>query len=86
MVSCVTHDAAMYMPMDQLLDLEKELQRIEKELTKAQKNLEGLEKKLSNPGFLEKAPGQVVNAEREKADKLRALIAQLTDSKSKLKK
>ena len=86
MVSCVTHDAAMYMPMDQLLDLEKELQRIEKELTKAQKNLEGVEKKLSNPGFLEKAPEQVVASEREKADKLRALIAQLEDSRKKLQK
>ena len=86
MVSCVTHDAAMYMPMDQLLDLEKELQRIEKELIKAQKILEGLEKKLSNPGFLEKAPEQVVSAEREKAEKLRALIVQLEDSRNKLKK
>ena len=86
MVSCVTHDAKMFMPMDQLVDLEKELQRLEKELTKNRKNLEGVEKKLSNPGFLAKAPEQVVAAEREKAEKLGALIQQLEESYQKLKK
>ena len=84
MVGCVTHDAKMFMPMDQLVDLEKERQRIEKELTKNRKNLEGMEKKLSNPGFLAKAPEQVVSNEREKAEKLRALIQQLEESYQKL--
>ena len=84
MVSCVTHDAKLFMPMDQLVDLEKERARVEKELTKARKNLEGIEKKLSNPGFLSKAPEQVVNAEQEKAVKLRNLIAQLEEQHAKL--
>ena len=79
MVSCLTHDAKMYMPMDQLVDLEKEL-------GKNQKALEGIEKKLSNPGFLSKAPEAVVNGEKEKAEKLRALIAQLEESKARLTK
>ena len=86
MVSCLTHDATMYMPMDQLIDFEKELQRIEKELGKNQKALEGIEKKLSNPGFLSKAPEAGVNGEKDKADKLRALIAQLEESKARLQK
>jgi valyl-tRNA synthetase len=86
MVSCVTSDAKLYMPMDQLVDLEKELQRVEKELAKNQKSLEGIEKKLSNPGFLAKAPENVVNGEKEKAEKLRALIAQLEESKARLQK
>jgi valyl-tRNA synthetase len=72
--------------MDQLVDLEKELQRVEKELAKNQKSLEGIEKKLSNPGFLAKAPENVVNGEKEKAEKLRALIAQLEESKARLQK
>ena len=84
MVACLTHDAKMYMPMDQLVDLEKERQRIEKELAKNQKNLEGIEKKLSNPGFLGKAPENVVKNEQEKAEKLRALIAQLEETLQKL--
>ena len=86
MVSCVTADAKLYMPMDQLVDLEKELQRIDKELQKNQKALEGIEKKLSNPGFLAKAPETVVNGEKEKAEKLRALVAQLAESKARLQK
>ncbi len=86
MVSCVTADAKLYMPMDQLVDFEKELQRIEKELTKNQKALEGIEKKLSNPGFLSRAPEAVVNGEKEKAEKLRALVAQLNESKARLQK
>ena len=84
MVACLTHDAKMYMPMDQLVDLEKERQRIEKELAKNQKNLEGIEKKLSNPGFLGKAPENVVKNEQEKAEKLRALLAQLQETLQKL--
>ena len=86
MASCVTHDAKLYMPMDQLIDFEKELQRIEKELTKNRKSLEGIEKKLSNPGFLAKAPENVVNGEREKAEKLHAMIDQLEESKKRLQK
>ncbi len=86
MVSCVTADAKLYMPMDQLVDMEKELQRVEKELQKNRKALEGIEKKLSNPGFLSKAPEAVVNGEKEKAEKLRALVAQLEESKARLQK
>ena len=86
MASCVTHDAKMYMPMDQLIDFEKELQRVEKELGKNRKSLEGIEKKLSNPGFLSKAPENVVNGEKEKAEKLRAMIAQLEESKKRLQR
>ncbi len=84
MVSCVTHDAKMLMPMEQLVDLEKEKARLAKELEKARKNLEGTEKKLGNPGFVGKAPENVVAAEREKAEKLRALIAQLEESCGRL--
>ena len=86
MASCVTHDAKLYMPMDQLIDFEKELQRIEKELGKNRKSLEGIEKKLSNPGFLAKAPENVVAGEKEKAEKLHAMIAQLEESKKRLQK
>ena len=52
----------------------------QKELTKARENLERIEKKLQNESFVSKAPEAVVNAEREKADKARALIAKLEES------
>ena len=80
MVTVSTHDATMYLPLAELVDIEKELERIGKEITKARENLERIEKKLQNESFVSKAPEAVVNAEREKADKARALIVKLEES------
>jgi len=84
MASVVTNDARMFMPMAELVDIEKERARIMKELEKARKELEGQMKKLSNEAFLAKAPEHVVNAERERAEKARALIENLEESLKKL--
>ena len=86
MVTITTADAKLYIPMGQLVDVAKELERIEKELDKAKKNLAGIEGKLSNENFTARAPEAVVNAEREKAAKARDLIAQLEESAAALKK
>jgi len=86
MVCCTTADAKLYIPMGQLVDVEKELDRIAKELEKARKNLAGIEGKLSNENFTARAPEAVVNAEREKAAKARDLITQLEQSEEALKK
>jgi len=86
MVTITTADAKLYIPMGQLVDVVKELERIGKELEKARKNLTGLEAKLSNENFTARAPEAVVNAEREKAAKARDLIAQLEESEEALKK
>ena len=80
MVTVSTHDATMYLPLAELVDIERELERIGKEITKARENLERIEKKLQNESFVSKAPEAVVNAEREKADKARALIVKLEES------
>ena len=84
MVSAITGEAKLFMPMEQLVDIQQELARIEKEKTKAEKNLAGIEGKLKNPGFLANAPEAVVAGEQEKAEKLRRLIAQLTESAARL--
>ena len=73
------------MPLSELVDLEKELERIAKEREKAVANLERIEKKLSNESFVSRAPEAVVNAEREKADKARALIEKLDASAAAMK-
>jgi valyl-tRNA synthetase len=86
MVTCATSDAKLYIPMGQLVDVSKELDRITKELEKARKNLAGLESKLTNEKFISRAPEAVVNAEREKAQKARDLIAGLEQSEAALKK
>ena len=86
MVTITTADAKLYIPMGQLVDVEKELARINKELEAAQKFLNSLEAKLSNEKFVSRAPEAVVAAEREKAAKHRDLIAQLEQSAAALKK
>jgi valyl-tRNA synthetase len=86
MVTITTADAKLYIPMGQLVDVAKELERIAKELEKARKNLAGIENKLSNEKFTARAPEAVVNAEREKAEKARALILQLEESEAAMKK
>ena len=86
MVEAVTSDARLYMPMSQLVDVAKELERVCRELEKTQKNLAAVEGKLSNEKFTARAPEAVVNAEREKAQKLRALCDQLAESKARLER
>ena len=86
MVTITTADAMLYIPMGQLVDVAKELERIGKELESARKFLNSLEAKLSNEKFVSRAPEAVVNAEREKANKTRDLIAQLEQSEAALKK
>lgn len=76
-VSAVTDAAVISMPLAQLVDLEKEKARMEKELGKNKDELEKLNAKLSNQGFVAKAPAQVVAAERERGEKLSQLIARL---------
>ena len=84
MVTVTTHAARIFMPLAELVDLEKEKARIQKELDKNRKELDKLETKLQNPGFVNKAPAQVVEAEKERAEKLRALIAKLEESAAAL--
>ena len=78
-VTVITHVARISMPMAELVDMEKEKARMEKELGKNRADLEKLNTKLANPGFINKAPAPVVEAERERAEKVKALIAKLEE-------
>ena len=80
LVSVVTAAAKLYIPLAELVDLDAERKRLTKEIEKAEKYLAGIEKKLSNEGFIAKAPEAVIQRERENMEKTRALIAQLKDS------
>ena len=85
-IEVVTHAARVLMPLAELVDFEKELARIAKEKANAEKQLAGIENKLSNQGFIAKAPEAVVNGAREDAAKLRALIEKLNASAAAMKK
>jgi len=86
MVTINTADAKLYIPMGQLVDVAKELERINKELEKNRKFLASLEGKLSNEKFVSRAPEAVVNAEKEKAAKTRDLIESLEQSLAAMQK
>lgn len=69
------HDKAMttvvaagevILPIEGLIDMDKELERLEKDLQKWQKELDRVNKKLSNENFVNKAPEHVINEEKEK--------------------
>ncbi|MBQ9460098.1 MAG: class I tRNA ligase family protein, partial [Oscillospiraceae bacterium] len=85
-VEVVTHAARVLMPLAELVDFEKELARIAKEKANAEKQLAATEGKLKNEAFVSKAPEAVVNAEREKAEKLRALLEKLEGSAAAMRK
>ena len=85
MVTVATHDANIYLPLAELVDIAAELERIAKEKAKAEDNLTRIEAKLANESFTSRAPENVVNAEREKAEKARSLIAKLEESAAAMK-
>ena len=80
MVSCVTESVQIFMPMSDLVDLDKERERLTKEKENALQQIARIEGKLNNEGFVAKAPAAVVNAEREKLEKFRTVVAKLDDS------
>ena len=65
-VQVVTHAARAFIPMMELIDREKELARLNKEKAQCEKDLASLQAKLSNEGFVSKAPEKVVNDIRAK--------------------
>ena len=79
-VEVITHAARIFMPLAELVDIQEELARIAKERAKAEGHLKGVEAKLSNEAFTSKAPANIVQNQRDQAEKLRALIAQLDQS------
>ena len=86
MAEALTADAKLFMPLAQLVDVEKELARIAKEKAKAENDLARTEGKLNNKSFTDRAPQTVVDGERAKAQRLRDLLSQLEGSEQRLKR
>ena len=80
MVTCVTQAAQIYMPLSELVDLDKERERLQKELDNALNMVTRTEGKLKNESFVSRAPEAVVNAEKEKLEKYRQMAAKLQDN------
>ncbi len=84
--AAVVNKTEIFVPLEGLIDFDKERKRLQKEIDRLQGFLTGIDKKLSNPGFVENAPDSVVENERKKqADgltKLKKLTAQLSEFES----
>ena len=84
-VQVITDSAKIYIPMAELIDMEKEIARLEKEKEQCAKQAAGLEARLGNPGFVNKAPENVVAAERDRLAKLKERLAKLEESIAAMK-
>ncbi len=85
-VSVLTESASMYMPLAELVDFEKELERLNRELEKAEKEYARVAGKLNNASFIAKAPEKVIEAEKEKAAKYESLVNNIKESIAAIKK
>ena len=76
-VSGITESAELYIPLGELVDTEKELARLKAEYNTVESEIKRANGKLSNKGFLDKAPKQLVDAEKAKLDKYIDILAKL---------
>ena len=74
-IQIVTDSANIYIPLSDVIDRDKEIARLTAELKKLDGEIERIEKKLSNEGFVSKAPAAVIEGEKEKLAKYTATKA-----------
>ena len=84
-VSVLIHDAAIYMPFAELVDIEKELERLTKEQKRLQGEIKRAEGMLNNPKFVEKAPAAKIEEEKTKLGKYTDLLKQVEERLAQLK-
>ncbi|WP_343249666.1 valine--tRNA ligase [Diplocloster hominis] len=78
-VSVVTPKATIYMPLEELVDMEKEKARLTKEKERLEKELSRVKGMLSNANFLNKAPEHKINEEKEKLNKYAQMMEQVVE-------
>jgi valyl-tRNA synthetase len=78
-VSAVIEGVEMFLPLNELIDFAKEIERLEKEKKKLVSEVERVDKKLSNQGFVSKAPEKLINAEKEKREKYSDMLSKVEE-------
>lgn len=84
-VSAVVDGASFFMPLAELIDIEKEIQRLKGEVDKFESEIKRASGKLNNKNFVEKAPAKLVDAEKEKLKKYKGLKDELMHRIQELK-
>lgn len=85
-MSAVMNGIEIFVPLDELVDFEAELERLAKEKKKLEGEVERVKKKLSNQGFISKAPEKVVNEEKEKQVKYEDMLAKVIERLAQVEK
>lgn len=84
-VSIVVQGAELFIPLDDLIDFEKEIERLEKEKKKLEAEIKRVTGKLSNEGFLSKAPEALIQEERQKEVKFQQMMSTVMERLNSLK-
>jgi len=82
--TAIIDGATIFASLEGIIDTDKESARLQKEIDKLAKELTGVSKKLSNEGFLKKAPGKIVAKVKEKHKQLSQKRAKLKANLSKI--
>ncbi len=85
-VSVMIPNAFIYMPFAELVDIEKEIERLTKEKEKLEKEIARVNNMLGNPNFVNKAPEKKINEEKEKQTKYMQMMTQVEERLVHLKK
>ena len=85
-LTAIVDEIEVYLPLGGIIDLEQEISRLEKELQGVEKDLKKVVAKLSNDNFLKKAPGNIIEKEKNKHDELDSKRKKLTTRMTELKK
>ena len=83
-VSAVCKAASLFIPLGDLVDMEKERARMKKERDNLTGEIARSESKLQNAGFVAKAPAALIDAEKEKLEKNRAMLTALESRMAEL--
>ncbi len=83
-VSFITNGVEVYLPLADLVDMDKETARVKKEIAAMEAEVKRSERMLANKGFLAKAPAEVVQKEREKEVGYRDKLARLKERLTRL--
>ncbi|MCL2197511.1 MAG: valine--tRNA ligase [Defluviitaleaceae bacterium] len=76
-ISVVVSGATIYLPLDSLVDAEKERARLTKEQKKLQQEIARIDNKLANEGFTQKAPEALIQAERDKRENYTTMLTKV---------
>ena len=77
--SALSGSLELHIPLKGIIDKSQEINRVEKELAKLNKELERFDKKLSNERYIQNAPAEVVEKEKEKAKQSKHALEQLSE-------